>query len=218
MSELLDLSGQVYGRLTVISRADKDKAGRLRWLCRCICGREIVVQQGHLRSGHTKSCGCYRLELHTKHGDSYSRLYSLWVNIMRRTGVYKGADRKATEMYISRGITLCDSWKSYDNFREWAISNGYREDLEIDRVDNNLGYSPENCRWVTRRDNVNNRRCTRRWNGVPISDICRAIGIETCRDKKMTKEYKRVCDYYGHHKGDIPDDIKQRYLEINQVL
>ena len=118
------------------------------------CGNEFRTQTSLVKSGHTKSCGCYQKrrtsESHKTHGLGYTRLYRIWFSIKDRT---LNPKHKHYNDYGDRGITICDEWKNdFMSFYNWAISNGYEENkgLSIDRIDNDAGYSPENCRWTTK--------------------------------------------------------------------
>lgn len=156
-----DLTGQVFGRLTVKGRAETKK-GKSYWNCLCQCGNTKTVIQASLTRGLTKSCGCLHREVSTKHGYSDHRLKSVYQGMKQRCN--NPNDTRFPD-YGGRGITVCDEWqKDMTPFIEWMLSNGWKEGLEIDRRDNDKGYSPENCRIVTRYQNTRNTRLLSRHN------------------------------------------------------
>ena len=153
----IDLTGQRFGRLTAIKRAYVDKDHESFWLCKCDCGNEVVVGIGCLNSGNTQSCGCSRNGGTNKtHGETKTRLHSIWVNMKNRC---RNKKIKEYKHYGGRGIRVCKEWyDSYETFRDWALANGYADDLSIDRIDVNGNYEPINCRWVTTQKQMNNTR------------------------------------------------------------
>ena len=148
MRKKIDLTGQVFGRLTVLCENGRSKDGHSFWSCKCQCGSEVTVRGDSLRNGHTTSCGCYNREhtakCNTTHGMYKSRIYSVWHDILKRTGIHKGANEEHKRDYRDRGISVCDEWKTFENFRDWIFSHGYSDDLEIDRIDKNAGYYTDN--------------------------------------------------------------------------
>ena len=182
MSKRIDLTGQQFGRLTVISFAGTDKNGKALWNCQCECEKQIIVVGTDIRNGHTKSCGCLRNEeakkAVTKHGETGERLWRIWKAIIYRT---TNKNNKRSKDYIDRGIRVCNEWKNYKCFKKWAINNGYKEELTIDRIDNNKGYNPQYCRWVTVKTNNRNKRNTvlveYRGERKPLIEIAEKKGI-----------------------------------------
>lgn len=175
-----DLIGCRFGNLVVIEKiVDKRFTRRLRWLCKCDCGKEVTHIAFRLKTGRAKSCGCSRMNVHTSHGMSKTKLYRKWAGMKKRCenknfGQYKN--------YGGRGITVCEEWSnSFESFMEWSINNCYSDNLELDRIDNNGGYNPKNCRYVNRITNCNNKRNTQNIeiNGVkkPLMDWVRETGL-----------------------------------------
>ncbi|NCC68647.1 MAG: hypothetical protein EOM14_10745 [Clostridia bacterium] len=183
VAQALDLVGQTFGRLTVVQRGENDRFGKARWICRCECGNEKVINSRTLMSGDTRSCGCLRAEMlksiATTHGESASRLYSIWEGMKGRC-YYPKHQRYAR--YGGRGITVCDEWlDKFEQFRDWALSHGYRDDLSIDRIDNDGNYEPSNCRWATNDEQMSNtsRSLLITYNGqtMTASHWAEAVGI-----------------------------------------
>ena len=213
MTKVLDLTGQKFGRLTVIKRVDNDKKGDSCWLCKCDCGNYKVVGSNNLKSGNVKSCGCLRESMaKTKlyiHGKYKTRLFRLWSNI--KTRCYNKKE-KAYKYYGGRGITMCDEWLSdFMNFYNWAIDNGYDENAKkyectIDRIDNNKGYFPDNCRWVTQQIQNRNKRtnknityngethCLMEWAeilGVNYKSLCNRFSYGWSLDRIFNQPYRK---------------------------
>lgn len=157
------------------------------WNCICECGKIESVNGNNLRSGKSKSCGCLSIEIAKgnfgtggvkKHGCAKTRLYYVWTHIKAR---YYNSRTDNYKDYGGRGIKMCDEWRgSFQNFQSWALSHGYADNLTIDRIKVNGDYEPSNCRWVTQKEQANNKR-----NNVFFTY------------NGQTKTLKQWCDYYG---------------------
>ena len=161
-SNVVNMTGMVFGRLTVIERVENDNQGNARWLCQCECGNKKIVRGGSLRQGRIRSCGCLLAEsskkrmttLLTKHGLAGSKLYRVYCAMCERC---EKPSCSEYHRYGGRGIKVCDEWlHDRNSFFEWAMKNGYKEGLQIDRINNDGNYEPSNCRWVTQIENCNN--------------------------------------------------------------
>ena len=156
-----DLSGQKFGRLTVIMRSI-GKYPRPHYNCICECGNKIIVDGRSLTSGNTRSCGCLHkeqlAERNTKHGERYTKLYKTWISMKQRCTIHKSKYKQ----WEGRGVRVCEEWSdSFIAFKEWAIANGYNDTLTIDRIDVNGNYEPSNCRWITKAEQQFNKTNTR---------------------------------------------------------
>lgn len=162
MNSLIDITGQRFHRLTVIRRIEGAKGPAL-WLCICDCGNEKTAYGSDLRHGKVKSCGCLKSEravdqcrLNRTHGMQPYRLFYIWESMKSRT---QNQHNKSYCYYGGRGIKVCDEWRdSFEAFRDWALANGYQDDLTIDRKDVDGDYEPSNCQWATSKEQQNNRR------------------------------------------------------------
>lgn len=205
MGKKIDMLGQRIGRLTMIEERPSQRyaCGKTHrcYLCRCDCGNQVVITVENLRSGNTKSCGCYRKETvaseksihgHSRRGRR-TRTYYSWAHMIQRCTNPKV---KEYRWYGARGVTVCDRWYKFENFLE---DMGEAPDkLTLDRIDPNGNYESENCRWITQQEQTNNTR-----RNVKISsDLGELSMSQFCRAKKIS--YNRFKKLY--HKGDMSLD------------
>lgn len=151
----IDLTGERFGKLTVIEYAGS-KNKHTMWKCKCDCENETIISGDSLKRGKSKSCGCLQRKAVTKHKMYDTRIYHIWRHMKERC---YNKNYKRYSDYGGRGITICDEWKNdFAAFYNWAITNGYADDLTIDRIDVNGNYESSNCRWVDMKTQQNNRR------------------------------------------------------------
>jgi len=152
-----NLAGKPFGRLKAIEpHPVRSNAGRVRWICECSCGNETIVTSQNLITKHTKSCGCIQEKHNYASHEEKHPLYEVWSGMKRRC---YNPNKLSYKNYGGRGIIVCDEWRgSANTFINWALVNGWKEGLQIDRRDNDGNYCPENCRFVTPRKNILNQR------------------------------------------------------------
>ncbi len=199
------------------------KVGHSKWICKCECGKEIEVFGTNLIRKHTISCGCmkgyYISKAKIKHGKTHTRLYSIFNKMKDRCC---NQNNPAYKNYGARGIKICNEWldkeNGFVNFYNWAINNGYKENLTIDRVDNNGNYEPNNCRWVTYQKQNNNKRNNHliTYNNIThnLTEWSKIIGINTSTiygriNRNIPKEY-------WLYKGKIPYQIEKEARNVKR--
>ena len=201
MAKPLDLTGQRFGKLTAIkwTGVSSPEYGRV-WLCQCDCGKYREVSVSHLKTYNVRSCKeCARINKEnnwkeickTSKARRRERLYAVWQSMKQRCHNPTNKDYK---FYGKRGIKVCSEWyANYDCFKKWAVENGYKENLSIDRINNEGDYCPDNCRFIPLRYQAFNRRKTYViiYNGksIPISELAYEIGVDRGR-------LQRILDYY----------------------
>lgn len=193
-----------YGRLKIISlhhtRQYLYKSGIKKtieyYLCECECGKKAIIEKNRLKTGRTKSCGCLRKEIISKikgtHHLTKTRIFRIW-DCMKTRCLNK--NYTYFKHYGGRGITICDEWKNdFMSFYNWAINNGYKENLTIDRINNDGNYEPSNCRWVTmkeqNRNQSKNKFITYRGKTLCLTDWAKLIGIG-----KSSLKYRLNCGW-----------------------
>lgn len=207
MPKFIDLQGERFGRLIVLYRdvSRNGNGGHTYWICRCDCGKFKTVRSDELRNELIVSCGCYHAEItskvgkriNLKHGMSNSRLFKIWSGMKSRC---YNKNVPAYKNYGGRGISICTSWiESFEEFEKWSFRHGYSDCLEIDRIDNNGPYSPENCRWISRKENCRNRRNNYpvEVNGIIYQSAAEAAEklkiLPTSLNNQIKKRGKRLC-------------------------
>ena len=183
-----DLSGQKFYRWSVLRRGPNSSSGHARYFCRCDCGNELLVFSVNLTRGLTKGCiKCARKQTDRYHGMSESKTYSVYIQMIERC---HNPSHNYYKYYGERGIKVCERWQ--DKFKNFLEDMGEApKDLSIDRIDNEKGYSKENCKWSTRKEQQRNRR-----NSIQIGEIHNDWQIIDRGQKKKTYVIKCVnCDF-----------------------
>ncbi len=173
--------GQRFNMLTIIHEVPKHKTRR-HFLCKCDCGQTREVALIRLTTGKTRSCGCIAIKIlkqrFTTHGMGGHPLYNVWNSMKQRCSNPK---QRAYYRYGGRGIRVCNEWLRFEPFKNWALSNGYKEDLTLERVDNDGNYEPDNCAFVSKKRQANNRKTNRfidyKGETMTLADWGRRVGI-----------------------------------------
>lgn len=205
-----DMTGQRFGRLTVKEYSHIGNGGKAYWLCVCDCGNETTVSGDKLRQGWTKSCGCLQREhlgdYRRTHGKTDTKIYIIWTNMRSR------CQYKKNSMYYNyggRGISVCEEWQRFEPFYEWAIANGYKEGLSLERIDVDGNYEPSNCKWIPLKDqSLNQRRShliTAFGKTQTIKEWADESGIKYDTIERRINQYgwsaERAVSVLPHHRG-----------------
>ena len=204
-----DLTGQKFGKLKAIQFSHKNKNRKTYWVFECECGNIKTLRTDTVKSGKVKSCGCIKKEQdnlnlnrdgseptkYNSKGLSKHILYHKWLGMKRRC---YDIHNTHYNRYGARGIQICDEWLyDFKKFFDWSLSNGWKDNLEIDRIDNDGNYEPSNCRYVTRKENCNNRSTTRKITinniSLSISKWCNIIGVSPNKLYRHSDDYIRDC-------------------------
>lgn len=181
MPQFEDLTGQRFGRLTVVSRAP-NRGRATTWNCLCDCGNEVIIRACDMKSGRSRSCGCFRKEENHRrffiHGMKGSGIYTSWCNMVARC---ENPKKPEYPQYGGRGIKVCNAWRSFEAFYA-DMAPTYCEGLTLERRDTDGDYSPENCCWATRKEQTRNRRCTYLvdcppFGRIPLAGLAEKTGI-----------------------------------------
>lgn len=195
MSVRIDLTGKRYGSLMVVKIAVDEPGKKKKWLCKCDCGEECVVAGSNLQSGHIKHCrkcgSAISAEKKIKHGMTRTKIYYVWQGMLNRC---ERPEAKSYKDYGARGIKVCEEWHDPEKFLKWAKESGYREGLQLDRINVNGNYCPDNCRWITQLINANNKRNN--------------MVIEHNGETKTLAEWAR---YYGVNYKNLSRNLKKGF-------
>lgn len=197
MKDLIDF-GKKYGKLTIIEelkplRLPSGQTNRIL-KCKCDCGNYKNIRWAHLKRNKISSCGCITK---TRNGLGDSSICKVWRQMKDRT-----SENSKQYNYIKKNIKTCKEWiESFESFYNWAINNGYKKGLQIDRINNLDGYYPENCRWVTPKENCNNREVTLyvNYNNKKIS--LKMLLLDLGRENDYSTIYRRIKRGWEHQKA-----------------
>jgi hypothetical protein len=176
-----NITGQKFERLTAIKLIGTNEKGHTIWLFGCDCGVQKEINCSDVLKGSTKSCGCFKVDFGhlSKHRGVKTRLYRIWRGMRQRC---RNATSKDCKNYGGRGITFSEEWDDFSVFRDWALNNGYSDDLSIDRIDTNGNYESGNCRWSTNIEQCRNKRDTVFYeiNGIkkPLIEWCEILNVK----------------------------------------
>ncbi len=199
-----NLVGQKFGRLTVVSFSHINMQGNSTWKVVCDCGKESLVGGGKLKGRHTTSCGCYKIEVATKHGASHTRMYKAWHSMVDRCT--KPTNRSFYK-YGARGIKVCDRWLKFENFIE---DMGYRPgNLSLDRIDNNGNYEPSNCRWADASTQATNTRRNTDTAGIRKKGRKFWVHMSLFGNHYVTRGYQTI---------EKAKEIREKMMEIKEYI
>lgn len=195
--------GNKYNNLKVLSIYGFDKYNRPIFECLCDCGNKKNISATRVKNGGTKSCGCLQKKkaskLLTIHGLTNTRLHSIWTAMISRC---ENPKNNRFYSYGSKGIKVCEEWRNdFQSFYEWAIANGYSDELSIDRIDVNGNYEPSNCRWATTKEQANNKTTSR---------LIEYLG--------ETKNAKQWADFFGFNYKYFHENLKKNNWDMESVL
>lgn len=223
MPRLIDLKGKRFGELKVIKRYhENDKYNKPQWLCRCSCGKEVVVLGNNLRLGYSKSCGCVTrqrvIESLTTHGFSIGgkaqRFYRIWAGMIQRCN---NPNHSAYLDYGGRGIDVCESWFNFETFKNDMhddylnhVKENGEKNTSIDRIDNNKGYSPDNCQWTTQNKQVINTRRRK-------DNKSNHVGVSECKNGTWEAFISRNGVRYSKNFTNLDDAIQWRKAKEKEL-
>jgi hypothetical protein len=191
-----DITGQKFGRLTAIKLIGTNEKGHTVWLFGCDCGVQKEISSSEVLKHSTKSCGCLRKDGKEKaslvHGGFGTRVHRIWSGMLSRC---RNPVNKDYKNYGGRGIQVCDEWHDFSKFQNWALNNGYSDDLSIDRIDSNGNYCPQNCKFSTITEQARNKRNTIWYD---INGIKKSL-VEWCEILNIPLEIARARNKHGEN-------------------
>lgn len=201
MGQYKDQTGKRFGRVVVLERAENSACGRTRQRCKCDCGKIFVTDTQNLVNGDCQSCGCLKKELlgsaHRTHGLSKEAIYAVWCDMRHRC---ENPNHHGYKYYGGRGISVCEEWHKFEVFYAWAISSGYAKGLTIERKDVNDNYCPENCTWITMKEQMRNKRNVVLYEGKTQNEWVRDLGVSRATlfryRKKHNCDLKAAVEHY----------------------
>lgn len=215
MPKFIDLTGQRFGRLTIVSRAPDTLPGRARWNCVCDCGTRTVSRSDAFKNSKNASCGCYNNELSVArlktHGKTHTPEYKIWQGMRSRC---KNPSNAAFYKYGARGIIVCQRWHNFEHF---FADMGKRPSIKhsIDRLDGTKNYQPDNCRWATARQQQNNLknnvRLSHKGKSLTVGEWSKVVGLKPKTIQGRMRLGWSVADaltlpiYFNHGHGNVVD-------------
>jgi hypothetical protein len=215
MAMRTNIDGKVFKHLTVLHEVPQTTKYKSRVLCRCECGVEKEVNVTDLTTGNTVSCGCKNAkrlasgDVNRTHGKSKTLLYNIWNNMKQRC---TNPNSSGYVKYGAKGITVSDEWSNWEDFEKWALSNGYKQGLSIDRKDGRGNYEPSNCRWVTASIQATNKPMT-------IRNTSGFVGVSKKGSKwnaRVTVNGKRI--HIGNYAtAELANEARTKYIMENDL-
>ena len=201
MGQYKDRTGERFGHVVVLERAENNKHGKSRQRCKCDCGKIFVTDTQNLVNEDCQSCGCLHRELignaHRTHGLRKEAIYAVWSQMIQRCDNPNNHNYK---YYGGRGISVCEEWHKFEVFYAWANSSGYAKGLTIERKDVNGNYCPENCTWITMKEQMRNKRNVALYEGKTQNEWVRDLGVSRATlfryRKKHNCDLKAAVEFY----------------------
>ena len=205
--------GDRYGRLVITEAYVEKKGSKWLHLTQCDCGNKKLVRGASLTKGSTTSCGCYQIEVSTSHGMCGSPEYIAWCAMMTRVS---NKNQPGYKNYGGRGIDVCDEWNDFENFYR-DMGKKPSKDHSIDRINNDLGYYPDNCRWADRVQQANNKRISSR-NSTGVAGVSYRSDLRNKYSASLQRKNKRYRLGYFASLEDAKAAIENKLIEIGESV